>query len=126
MVITPFQINIDNLPEIMGLEPVMFQIMMFVICFFVGVMAIVIYTAYSFTVVKFVKPKFAEKFLLPVCDIVFWLVYALFVFILYYNINNAKFRVFYFIIMLLGLLTAYNIKIFIYKKHHLTKKTLPK
>lgn len=97
----------------------MFQIMMFVICFCVGAIAIVIYTAYSFIIVKFVKSKFAKKFLLSVSDIIFWLIYALSVFIIYYNINDAKFRVFYFIIMLFGLLTAYNIKIFIYKKHHL-------
>lgn len=102
----------------MGLEPIVFQIMMFAICFCVGAAVIVIYTAYSFIIIRFVKSQKPGKLLLSVSDITFWLVYAVFVFILYYNINNSEFRVFYFIIMLLGLLTAYNIKIFIYKKHH--------
>lgn len=103
----------------MGLEPVAFQIIMFTVCFFTGAAVIAIYTVYSFIAVKLIKSKNLKKFLLPVSDIIFWLFYALFVFMLYYNINNAEFRVFYFIIMLFGLLTAYNIKIFIYKKRRL-------
>lgn len=103
----------------MGVEPVIFQIMLFALSFSVGFVSIVIYTLYSLFVVKIVKTEKIKKFVLCMADILFWMIYAVIVFIVYYNVNNAEFRVFYFIIMLFGLLTAYNIKIYFYKKRNI-------
>lgn len=103
----------------MGVEPVILQIMLFTLCFLVGFVAIIIYTLYSKFITRTFSGKRSKRLMLYITDILFWLNYALFVFIVYYNVNNGRFRVFYFIIMLLGLLTAYNIKIHFYKKRNI-------
>ena len=105
-----------NLADIFCLTPVGKQLLLFVVSFFIGVLIILLYTAYSAVIDKRYKQKgFKRKFVFSVSDIVFWILTAFAAFVVYYKLDNADIRLYYFIFIFCGILVAYNIKLKIIK-----------
>ena len=108
--------SIPNLPELMGLESVGLQIFLFALYFSIGAFAIVLYSLYSWGIARAVRSRRKRRLIFFVADLFFWIQYAFVSFIVIYHANNAKMRLFYYLIILAGLITAYNIKLHILKK----------
>ena len=106
-----------NLAERFGITPVTVQLLLFIVSFAIGVLIIVLYTAYSAIIDKYFKKKsFKRKFVFSISDIVFWVNMALASFLVYYKLDNADIRIYYFIFILCGMIAAYNIKLKIIKR----------
>lgn len=103
----------DNFLEQMGMEPVWSQVLLFCVSFGVGAAAMGLYSLYSMGIAMLTPSRFRRRILFAVCDIFFWVMYALLVFAVFYSLNNARLRLFYYGVMLAGLLSAYNIKLFV-------------
>lgn len=102
----------------MGLESIGLQIFLFSLYFSIGAMSIVLYSFYSWGIARAIKGRRARRSVFFVADLLFWLQYTLIVFVAIYHANNARMRLFYYIVMTAGLLTAYNVKLKLLRKRN--------
>ena len=102
----------------MGLESVGLQIFLFCLYFSIGAASIVLYSFYSWGIARAIKGRKTRKFVFFVTDLSFWIQYTLIVFAVIYHANNARIRLFYYIVMLAGLLCAYNVKLKLLRKRN--------
>lgn len=106
----------QNLADTFGITPVSVQLLLLTVSFALGVLIILLYTGYSAVIDKCCKGKrIKRRIMLAVSDISFWISMAFTAFIVYYRLDDAAIRVYYFIFILCGMITAYNIKLRIIK-----------
>lgn len=106
----------QKLADIFGITPVGVQFLLLAASFTLGILIILLYTGYSAIIDKCCKRKcFKRKFMFAVSDIWFWISMAFTAFIVYYKLNDAAIRIYYFIFILCGMLAAYNVKLKIIK-----------
>lgn len=100
----------------MGLESIGLQIFLFALYFSIGAFAIVLYSLYSWGISRAIKSRRKRKVIFFFVDLLFWIQYSFVAFAVIYLANNAKMRLFYYLLMFLGLITTYNVKLCILRK----------
>ena len=107
----------ENLADIFGITPIWVEVLLLILSFIIGVAIIIIYTGYSFTIVKICPQNgLKRRMIYFMTDIVFWINTAIVAFIAYYKLNGAAIRPYCFMWILCGMIIAYNIKLKITKK----------
>lgn len=106
----------QNLAELFGITPIAVQLLLFAVSFLLGMLIILLYTAYSALIDKWFPLKgWKRRSAFSFSDICFWIVMAICAFLLYYKIDDAQIRTYYFLFILCGMTVAYNIKLEIIK-----------
>ena len=107
----------ENLADIFGITPVWVEVLILILSFVIGVAVILIYTGYSFIIVKICPQNgLKRRIIYFMTDIAFWINAAIISFIAYYKLNGAAIRPYCFMWIFCGMITAYNIKLKITKK----------
>lgn len=106
----------QRLADVFGITPVGVELLLLAVSFAMGVLIILIYTGYSALIDKHCKGKRVKrKLLLYMSDITFWSLMSFAAFGVYYRLDDAAIRAYYFIFIFCGMLAAYNVKLRIIK-----------
>lgn len=106
----------QRLADVFGITPVGVELLLLAVSFAMGVLIILLYTGYSAVIDKQCNGKRSKrKLLLYISDILFWLLMSFAAFVVYYRLDDAAIRLYYFIFIFCGMLSAYNVKLRVIK-----------